>query len=212
MIRVGTLAAGQLTAIENVCMTWIGDGILAPSNGPCCAVIGVPLPTHAPCGDWGHGGTVGEPINARPTGLVGVCSLAASELSIKESGGVDRVRGVAPAAANGPRRAIIGVPFGSARSRRGGDDGGAISARLTSIVPRATFLLSGKPNLIAVGLVNTARHAPTPGVIGMPQGGGIFDAPGREQLARSLLVRLIIDGGDGGFGRRLETNATAQTQ
>ena len=45
--------------------------------------------------------------------------------------------------------------------------------------------------MITVGLVNTAGHAPIPSVIRMPQGGCIFGAPGREQLAFAL-VRLSL--------------------
>ncbi len=208
---IGGLAALQLGFVKLDGIVGTREGILATGNAPRGAVIGIPI-CPGITGDSGfRGGRTCKRAKARPAGLSGICSLAAGELSIIEGGGIDWVRSLTLAPGRGPRRAVIGVPFGSAGSRGGGDDGGAIPARLTTIVLGATRRLGVKPNLIAVGLVNTARHAPAPGIIGMPQGGGAGSAPGREQLALALLG-LVVDGGDGGFGRRLVADETAQSQ
>jgi len=207
---IDCLAARQLTAEENGCIGWIWSSILAAGIGPRCCVICIPLPTYTSYGDWGHGGRIGEPANARAAGLSAKGTLAALKLTVEENSGVVRIWPVTLATGIGPRRAIFGVPLSC------GGFPAAGTACLTSIGTLAALLLGVVARRVAVGRENTACSTPRGVVVGMPQGGGIISAPGGEELALTL-VRLAVDDGDGGFGffatlvgRRLVPDETAQ--
>jgi hypothetical protein len=195
-LAIGGLATQQLGVIGHDDVDRARETILASSNGPGGAVIRIPALSQISDTGGRHGGRIWELADARPTGLSGKCSLATSKLSVVEGGGVDWVRSLTLAAGIGPRRAVIGVPYGSASARDASEDGGAFSARLTIIVLSAALGERAAPQLIAIGLVNTARHAPISRVIRMPHGGGIFRTPWREQLAHDL-VGLVVDDDDG---------------
>ena len=175
MIQVGTLTAVQLTAIENGCVTWIGSGILAPSNGPCRKVICIPLPTHAPCCDWGHGGRIGEPSKAGTAHLTWVGSLAALKLSTKEICGMDWIWSSILASSMGPRRCIISVPLTSIGVVKLAN---ADARDLTLKGFIAAFDLGFIARRVAVRLVMTPRNIPSGLVIRMPHFGGTRRAPG----------------------------------
>ncbi len=114
MTGVDSLAAGQLAPIEYCCVIRIRSGILAPSIGPSCQVICIPVPAHASCSGRGHGRRIGEPNKAGTAHLPWVDILAALQLSAKECCGIDWIRRNRNLAATiRPHQCIISVPLTS---------------------------------------------------------------------------------------------------
>jgi hypothetical protein len=179
LIRVDTLAAGQLTAIENSRVTRIRSDIFAPSNGPCREIICIPLPTHAPCGDRGHGGRIVEPNKAGTAHLPWVGSLAALKLSTKEICGIVWIRSSILASSMGPRRYIISVPLtGIGVVKRVVKLANADARDLTSKGFIAAFQLGFIAGRVAVRLVITTRNIPSGLIIRVPHFWGTRRAPG----------------------------------